>query len=311
MAMMPGFATADAADYRAKSTIDVENLMDGVDRIIRDGVDIIGTMGSFGECSTLLFDEFKTLSAATVEAVNKRVPVFLGCTSPNARETIEKLEFIRDSGADGALVGVPYYFPLSVENGINFYREICEMFPTLGIIGYHNPPLHRIRFPVEAFRQITQNRNMVAMKDSHRTPLEFMQQIDITRGKMSIFVEQRQLYPYALYGAAGCWSIDVWMGPWPVLRLRNAVNDGDEEKAREIIFAMSTTRSGPEDMVWRETGHKIAQQLAGYCTPGPLRPPYTKVPDAVVEAQRQRAERWREMCARYQPEVEAAATASR
>ncbi len=311
MAMMPAFATDDAGDIRAKETVHVENLKEGVDNMIRDGAHIIATMGSFGECSTMLMNEFKTLTTVTVEAVNKRVPLFIGCTSPNAREAVEKLEFIRDCGADGALVGVPYYFPLSVENAIQFYHDIADLFPSLGFIAYHNPPLHRVRIPVEAMRKMVEKPNIVAMKDSHRTPIEFMQEIDITRGKMSIFVEQRQLHPYYEWGAAGCWSIDAWMGPWPVLRLWNAVREHDEETAKEIIYGMSSTRStGPaDDMIWRETGHKIAQNMAGYCKPGPLRPPYTHVPDWVMEFQKRRSDRWNELCAKYRPEVERARSA--
>ena len=78
LGMMPAFATPDAVDIRATQTIAVDNLKDGVDRIIKDGVNNIATTGTYGECYNLLFDEFKTLSVATVEAVKKRVPLFLG-----------------------------------------------------------------------------------------------------------------------------------------------------------------------------------------------------------------------------------------
>ena len=48
VAMMPAFATEDAADLHATATVDVDNLTAGVDRIIRDGIDAIATTGSFG-----------------------------------------------------------------------------------------------------------------------------------------------------------------------------------------------------------------------------------------------------------------------
>ncbi len=62
MAMMPAFATKDAGDLRSPSTIDVDNLQSGVNRIIKDGVDIVTTTGSFGECYNLFWDEYKTLA---------------------------------------------------------------------------------------------------------------------------------------------------------------------------------------------------------------------------------------------------------
>ena len=60
MAMMPAFATDDANDIRATATVDVGRLRQGLDRMIRDGADVIATTGSFGECHTLLPDEFRT-----------------------------------------------------------------------------------------------------------------------------------------------------------------------------------------------------------------------------------------------------------
>jgi dihydrodipicolinate synthase/N-acetylneuraminate lyase len=62
LGMMPAFATPDAVDIRATQTIAVDNLREGVDKIIKDGVNNIATTGTYGECYNLLFDEFKTLS---------------------------------------------------------------------------------------------------------------------------------------------------------------------------------------------------------------------------------------------------------
>ncbi len=64
MAMMPSFSTKDAGELAAKNTIDVDNFKAGVDKMIGDGIDVITTTGSFGECYNLSWDEYKTLAAA-------------------------------------------------------------------------------------------------------------------------------------------------------------------------------------------------------------------------------------------------------
>ena len=104
LGMMPGFAAPDAVDIRATQTIAVDNLKEGVDKIIKDGVNDIATTGTYGECYNLLFDEFKTLAVATVEAVRKRVPLFIGCASPNPREVVQKMNCVKGLGADGVLL---------------------------------------------------------------------------------------------------------------------------------------------------------------------------------------------------------------
>ena len=40
------------------------------------------------------------------------------------------MTMIRDSGADGVLVGVPFYFPSTADNAVRFYHDIAELFPT-------------------------------------------------------------------------------------------------------------------------------------------------------------------------------------
>ena len=147
LAMMPAFATPDAVDIRATQTIAVDNLKDAVDRIIKDGANNIATTGTYGECYNLLFDEFKTLAVATVEAVKKRVPLFIGCTSPNPREVAQKMKFVTELGADGVLLGVPYYETLPVSDAI--IKFDIDQMPVVGskmlVLSSLLPPLTRMR----------------------------------------------------------------------------------------------------------------------------------------------------------------------
>src|SRR3712207_3450921 len=281
MAMMPAFATADAANIRARNTVDVDRMKAGVDRIIRDGVNVIATTGSFGEFHTLLWDEFQTLVRATVEAVNKRVPLFLGCTALNSREVVQRMEVARDAGAEGVLVGVPFYFPSTVDNAVRFYQEIAELFPTLSIMIYHNPDLHHVRLPVDAFKQLVQIPQVMAMKDSHRTTRAFIELKHIVGDRIRHFVIAGQEGPYAGLGCEGFWSYECWMGPWPALRLRDAVAAGDQAAAIAVIRDIQAAYEGEPQLQWRETAFKRALHYAGYVEPGPLRPPFLTIPPEV------------------------------
>ena len=307
MAMMPAFATADAANIRARNTVDVDNLKAGVDRIIRDGVNVIATTGSFGEFHTLLWDEFQTLTRATVEAVNKRIPLFIGCTALNSREVVQRMEVARDAGAEGVLVGVPFYFPSTLDNALRFYQEIAELFPTLSIMLYHNPDLHHVRIPVEAFEQLVKIPSVVAIKDSHRTTRSFIELKHIVGHRISHFVIAGQYVPYAQLGAEGFWSYECWMGPWPALRLRDAVAAGDQTAAVEVMRDITGAYEGPPQLQWRETASKVAIRYAGYVDPGPLRPPFLTIPPDVDARMQARAKYWTELCAKYRPRVEATA----
>ena len=134
MAMMPAFTTDDGSSIEATETIDLGRLSLGLNKMISDGAGVISTCGSFGEFHTLLWDEWKTINRATVEIVDNRVPLFVGCTALNSREAVKRVEFAEKIGAYGVLVGVPFYFPSTIENAVKFYQDIAEKFPKLGIM---------------------------------------------------------------------------------------------------------------------------------------------------------------------------------
>src|SRR5262249_59989727 len=147
------------------------------------GAAVIATAGSFGECHTLLPDEFVLLARECADVVARRVPLFVGVTSANARETVAKMRVVADTAADGVLLGVPYYFPSTVDNAVRFFREIAELFPKLNILIYHNPALHNVTLPVECFEALVKIPQVVGMKDSHRDTTTFLRLQEIIRGK--------------------------------------------------------------------------------------------------------------------------------
>jgi 4-(2-carboxyphenyl)-2-oxobut-3-enoate aldolase len=305
MAMMPAFSTANAGDLNANLTIDVGALQSGVDRMINDGIDLLTTTGSFGECYNLFFDEYKILASATVEAVKKRVPVFIGSTSPNAREVVQRLKFVQDIGADGTLLGVPYYDAQSPEYMADFFSQMAEMFPKLSFLIYHNPVNHKVKIPVSVFPRLVKYPNIVGMKDSHRDTREFVRLMEIIYGKISVLTNQSQMFPYYKMGSAGCWSIDAWMGPWPVLHLRNLVRAGEDQEALKVISEIMSAAGGERPGGNEGATAKLPIEFAEYVNPGPARTPIAKFSDTTIERAKKKAEAWKTLCAKYRPVVEA------
>lgn len=305
MAMMPSFSTDDAGDLKATATVAVDNLQTGIDRMIKDGIDVITTTGSFGECYNLFWDEFKTIASASVEAAKKRVPLFIGSTSPNAREVVQRLKFVQDIGGDGTLLGVPYYDAQSPDYIVDFYSQIAEMFPKLAILIYHNPVNHKVKIPVSVFPRLVKYPNIIGMKDSHRDTREFVRLMEIIRGKISVMTNQAQMFPYYRMGSSGCWSIDAWMGPWPVLYLRNLVRAGKDHEALQIITEIMSAAGGERPGGNEGATAKLPIEFAGYVKPGPARTPIVKFSESAIERAKKKAEGWKKLCDKYRPLVKA------
>jgi dihydrodipicolinate synthase/N-acetylneuraminate lyase len=309
LAMMPGFATDDANKPDVERTVDVDRLQAGVKKIVNDGVDVIAAGGSFGEGYAMLDHDLRDLARGVVEAAGKRVPVFVGALGLTTRHIVRRARIVVESGADGILLGLPGYFPQTVENAVRYYEDVAALFPSVPIFIYHNPLLFRTFLPLEAFKRLAAIPNVMGMKDSHRDTRAFVDLQRIVAGRISVFVGTWQYYPYAELGAAGLWSYHCWMGPWPVLRLRDAVRAGDTQTAAAILQEVSSTYEGPEppDVRWRETAAKIAIRYAGYCDPGPLRHPFVEVPAEVDARARAFAAQWQGLCAKYVPAAQARA----
>jgi dihydrodipicolinate synthase/N-acetylneuraminate lyase len=307
--MMPAFATDDAGSLTATNTVAVDNLQAGLDRIIKDGIGMLCTTGSYGQCYNLFWDEFQTIVRAAIEVVDNRVPLMLGVTSANPRETYQKIKFVKEAGGQGVLMGLPYYDGLSTPKIVDFYKQLCELFPDISFMIYHNPPNHKATIPVRAFPELVKNPNLVAMKDSHRSPSEFIALHDIIDGHIAHFVNQAQMYPYVMMGAAGCWSIDSFRGPWPIIRIYQACVEGDVETAKRIYRELRGGAPGGEPreaaMLPDVQGPDI-QVLTGYIKPGPYRVPHAFGPqDPTSERAKKTAELWNSLCEKYKPEVEA------
>jgi dihydrodipicolinate synthase/N-acetylneuraminate lyase len=87
------------------------------------------------------------------------------------------------------------------------------------------------------------------------------------------------------------------------------VVSGDRAAAREIMFELSPVLAmRNKNLAWRETAAKIAIRYAGYCDPGPLRPPFVEIPPEVDAAQKKRAEKWNKLCEKYRKPKLAAVT---
>ena len=190
------------------------------------------------------------------------------------------------------------------QRAVRFYRDIGELFPDLAIVIYHNPENHKFTFPVSAFQKLVQVPNIVGMKDSHRDTRALMQLHQIIGGKISHFVNQLQLHPYYKMGASGCWSTDVWMGPWPILHLWDMVQRGESEEKLQVL-CLELSGPGGGGRPDHSLGNKRPQEYASYAKVGPSRVPFLEFPEAVLERARRKAAHWETLCAKYRPIVEA------
>ncbi|WP_436933769.1 dihydrodipicolinate synthase family protein [Halovenus marina] len=313
--IMPTPATDDASDPASEYTLDEEESRRGAEKLAHSGVDAIMINGTFGEAATLTEREWQEFTRIVVEAVDGEVPVIAGPTTLNTRTTIERMKYARDVGADGALLGRPMWLELSEEATIEFYRHVAEAVPELGIIVYHNPPAFKNRITPAMWRELAEIPQVVGAKYG-AVDVAWRDAVEQIGDTVQLMPIERKWYiadQLAPEYANAAWSGSASCDPLPALRLREAIESGDEETARELNTKINATNTkfypqvGPE-AVYPESMNVRADDYyglytvalqkariggAGYIDPGPPRPPYHVAPDELVEMAAESGRDWK------------------
>lgn len=113
-----------------------------VDRLVRHlvgaGVDGLTPFGSTGEFAYVNAEQRQAMITATVAAAEGRVPVVVGIGATATAEAVRQAEEAARLGADGLLVILPVYFPLTEAAAADYYRAVADATP-LPIVLYTNP----------------------------------------------------------------------------------------------------------------------------------------------------------------------------
>jgi hydratase-aldolase len=302
-ALIPACATPDAHRWSSTDTINEEAQRSLVSNLIDDGADGIITTGSTGECHTLLWSEQQKLFEIVVDEVNGRVPVLTGTWAPNTREAIMKTRYAVDVGVDGVMNGPPNYVEPTVDNTIQYYKDLAEACPDTAIMIYHNPNAFRVTIPVDRFAQIKEEIPQVLSMKESMADIDRMKALAKVAGDKICF----QTYePFAMeamqHGFGGIWSAhSMCMGPEPVIKLYKSIISKDWETAQMItdetmkIYTDFFQRCGGFDVFMKYQVNAMHECVnhAGYAETGPARPMFTHCPEHVLEACRMHADDWR------------------
>lgn len=309
-ALVPACSTSNANTPDAKNTFERDSFAVLVDDLVRAGVHGIITTGSFGEWHTLTWEEHKQLIDTTVEVVNGRVPVVIGASSTSTREAIEKALYAIKAGADAIMNGPPMYLRLSLENAIQYYKDLSQTCPEIGIVVYHNPNMFKVTIPPRAWEKIKRIPTVVGVKDTIRDIRHQMEICRICGNRISVLVMDYAMFPAMMFGAKGCTSIYANMGPQPVLRLYEYCHEKNWEKAMEIAQDINIAwersqvfmaEAKLDTMQLLVPWFKAAIDFAGYGRAGPARRPFAQkwFPKEAEESAKVFAQEWKKLVKKY------------
>jgi 4-(2-carboxyphenyl)-2-oxobut-3-enoate aldolase len=312
MAYPPTPAKDNAADPRARDTVDLDETERVIRQLIADGLDSIATNGTLGEMATLTLDEWKAFAACVAETVRSAkpdLPLFIGATTLNTRDTLDRIGYLRDLVVPGVLLGRPMWNEMSGPAMVAFYRSVADAFPDMNICVYDNTAAFRGIIPTPVYAALAEIPQIVCVKYAGGAAIGYRYHNDVqaVKGKLPLFpIESIWYFAYGLYPeeTPGCWSTTATCGPEPVTYLRDCLLGGRQDEARwvarKILWAHEpflVSRDFPEFARYNIQLERLRYNEAGYMNAGPSRPPYTMdlLPQEHVESTREHVRRWRQL----------------
>jgi len=301
-AIMPTPATPDASDWRSTHTVDLAETARAARALVDGGVAAIMTTGTFGEASTLTWEEHRDFAAALIEAVGGRVPVLLGPTTLNTRDTIARGRVFRDLGASGFMLGRPMWCAMEDATIVRFYADVAEALPEMAIVVYDNPAAFKGKLTSTAYAGLAGIPQVVAAKYTIVDD-QFQADISAAASRMRLMpIDEDWLKAWTVdpNNSTACWSAGASCGPAPVVALHDALRRGDlataEALTARIIEACEPLFPNGDFLTFAKYNiaiDKAWMDAAGFIKAGPPRPPYHVVPDAYIASAREAGRRWR------------------
>jgi 4-(2-carboxyphenyl)-2-oxobut-3-enoate aldolase len=309
--IIPTPSTPDADRWDAINTVDLDEAERLTDAVVSAGVDILLTNGTFGEGAALTLEELEAFADVVVRTVAGRIPVFVGATTLNTRDSIARSRRLLQIGADGVFVGRPMWIGLDDAGIVRFYRDLAEALGDVPIVVYDNPSAFKGKISSPAYQGLSQIPQIVAAKHPGLTvgsPL-FLGDLKAVEGRIRLLpLETDWYYLSRLFPdqITACWSGNVACGPAPVVALRDLIRaekwDECAHLTQQIDWALEPLFPKGNFELFMKYSIQLdnAQfQGAGFIRTGPTRPPYVETPPEYLEGGRESGRRWATLQEQY------------
>ena len=234
-----GTATAIITPFKKDGSIDEPALRRFVDFQIKGGIEAIVPLGTTGEYSTLNQKEQQRVIEIVLEQANRRVKIFAGAGSNNTAEVIEKARFIKQAGADAALVVGPFYNKPTQNGYYQHFKAIADAVD-IPIIVYNVPG--RTSGNIEAgtiLRLAEEIPNVVMVKEASGNMAQIM---EIARNKPKNFSllsgDDALAYSIIALGGDGCISVVSNEVPKEYSDLMRLCLKGEWNEALQLHFRL-------------------------------------------------------------------------
>lgn len=226
------------------SPIDVQGrvMEDVLRRLVADlidaGVHGLTPLGSTGEGPYLGFEQRVELARVVVDAARRRVPVVPGVVATGTDDAIRQARAMADLGADGLVLALVPYFPLSEDAVVGYFTAVADCV-SLPIVVYSNPQLQRFVLTPSMVERLAQHPNIRYLKDTSGVTGLLLTIRQRVGDRLGIFSASAHVPLFALMaGAVGWMAGPACLVPRLSVRLYHLARAGQWEEALAVQWPL-------------------------------------------------------------------------
>lgn len=229
-----GVFPAATTQFRQDQSLDLDATARHLEVLIDSGVTGLVMLGSLGENVQLEPDEKRRVMETAIKVSKGRVPVLSGvaeCSTAMACRYAREMEKL---GADGLMVLPAMVYKSDPRETIAHYRAVARA-SGLPILVYNNPISYGVDITPEMFAELSDERNLVAIKESSGDVRRVTDLINTVGDRYAIFAGVDDLIlECTMLGAVG-WIAGIGLAfPKENQRLWELMTAGKWDAAREL-----------------------------------------------------------------------------
>jgi 4-hydroxy-tetrahydrodipicolinate synthase len=179
MVKLKGVYPAMVTPLTPEENVDKAAMRRVVRYCLEGGVHGLLVLGSTGEFPAMTDAMRKDAIETTLDEVQGKVPVLIGCGEPGTQRTIEQVKAAARTKADGVLVTIPYYFPLDQAAVIRHYEMVAES-SELPVVIYNFPQMTKITMTPDTVAKLAAHPNIIGVKDSAGDFVSMQRYLEVT-----------------------------------------------------------------------------------------------------------------------------------
>jgi 4-hydroxy-tetrahydrodipicolinate synthase len=237
-AIFRGLSAFPITPCDAKGQVDTEALQRLVSRLVRQGVDSIGLLGSTGSYPYLTRTERRRAVEAAVAVAKGRVPLLVGAGALRTDDAVDLARDAEEAGADALLVAPVSYTPLTDREVFTHFETIAAA-TGLPICIYNNPGTTHFTFSPGLIARLSQLDTIAAVKNPAPDAPHIQAQLADLRSRVAPdfsigYSADWKVTDTLIAGADAWYSVLGGLFPESCLAIVRAVKARNMERARRL-----------------------------------------------------------------------------